>query len=79
MLFDRTLMWSSVATRHLLESRLHMLAAVEAMADIEGFLPEYEKAVSLRATLDEVFIAVEDKTIELCGKLKENDGSPGRN
>jgi len=66
-------MWSSVATRHLLESRLHLLAAVEAMADMDGFLPEYEKAVGIRASLDEIFLDVENKTIGLCEQLKQDD------
>jgi len=73
MLFDRTLTWSSVATRHLLESRLHMLAAVEAMADIEGFQSEYQKALAIRASLDEIFVDVENKTLAQLERIK-NDG-----
>jgi len=68
-------MWSSIATRHLLESRLHMLAAVEAMADMDGFLPEYERAVGIRASLDDIFLDVENKTINLCETLKQGDKS----
>ena len=75
MLFDRSLMWASVSTRHLLESRLHLLAAVEAMSDIEGFHREYIRAVELREGLDELFRAFEDKSHDLMRRIKENDGS----
>ena len=75
MQFDRTLVWSSVAMRHLLESRLHVLAAVEAMADMEGFLDEYHRAVDLRDGLDELFMAMEDKTQAVCRRIKDAEES----
>ena len=77
-MFDRTLMWSSVATRHLLESRLHLVAVVEALADMDGFLPEYEKAVGIRANLDDFFLDVENKTIDRFEKIKQRGRSDGR-
>ena len=76
MLFDRTLLWSSVTTKHLLESRLHLVAAIEAMADMEGFVAEHQKAVQMRAGLDDVFMAVEDKTADIVNKLKQSDQGP---
>jgi hypothetical protein len=76
MPFERTLMWASVSTRHLLESRLHLLAAVEAMSDIEGFHREYLRAVELREGLDELFMAVEDKSSELQQQIKSAMGTP---
>lgn len=76
MPFERTLMWASVSTRHLLESRLHLLAAVEAMSDIEGFHREYLRAVELREGLDELFLAVEDKSSELQQQIKSAMGTP---
>jgi hypothetical protein len=76
MPFERTLMWASVSTRHLLESRLHLLAAVEAMSDIEGFHREYLRAVELREALDELFMAVEDKSSELQQQIKSAMGTP---
>ena len=75
MLFDRSLMWASVSTRHLLESRLHLLAAVEAMSDIEGFHREYLRAVELREGLDELFMAVEDKVHDMVRRSGGSDGS----
>jgi hypothetical protein len=66
-------MWSSVATKHLLESRLHILAAVEALADMDGYVDEYQKAVGIRTSLDEIFLDVENKTIDLCERLKNDD------
>ncbi len=71
MPFDRNLMWSCVATKHLLEARLHVLAATEALADMEGFAPEHQRIKELRGCLDELFMAVEDKTIEMQHRLKE--------
>jgi hypothetical protein len=74
MIFDRSLMWSSVATKHLLEARLHLLAAMEAMADMEGFAAEHGQVKKLRSSLDELFLAVEDKTMEMQHRLKEEEG-----
>lgn len=71
MVFDRNLMWSFVATKHLLEARLHILAAMEAMADMEGFAAEHEQVKKLRNNLDGLFMAVEDKTMEIQHRLKE--------
>jgi hypothetical protein len=76
MLFDRSLMWASVSVRHLLESRLHLLAAVEAMSDIEGFHREYLRAVELREGLDELFMAVESKSTDLMRRVKDENGAP---
>jgi hypothetical protein len=76
MLFDRSLMWASVSVRHLLESRLHLLAAVEAMSDIEGFHREYLRAVELREGLDELFMAVESKSTALMRRVKDENGAP---
>lgn len=71
-------MWSSVATKHLLESRLHALAAVEALADMDGYRAEYEKAMQIRTSLDEIFLDVENKTIDRCERLKrDEDASHG--
>jgi hypothetical protein len=78
MFFDRTLMWSSVATKHLLEARLHLRAAVEAMADMEGLVAEYQRVVQVRDELDSVFMAVEDKTAEVLGRLKNDVAIPSR-
>jgi hypothetical protein len=71
MQFEQRLDCSSVAMRHLLESRLHMLAAVEAMADTEEFLDEYHRAVDLRDGLDELVLEVEDKNRALCRGVKD--------
>ena len=59
--------------RHLLEARLHTLAATEALADMEGFAPEHKQVKKLRTSLDELFMAVEDKTMEMQKRLKEED------
>jgi hypothetical protein len=69
-------MWSSVATKHLLESRLHVIAAVEALADMDGYHAEYEKALQIRTSLDEIFLDVENKTIDRCERLKRDDDLP---
>jgi hypothetical protein len=76
MLFDRSLIWASVSTRHLLESRLHLLAAVEAMSDIDGFHREYLRAVELREGLEELFLALEDKSAGLMRQARgASDGT----
>ena len=77
MLFDRNLLGASVAVRHLLESRLHLIAAEEAMANVEGFTTEYRDAVQLRHSLDEVFSAVEDRATELSRMAAERHGGQG--
>lgn len=71
MQFDQTLVVSSLAKRHLLESRVQVLAAVDAMADVEGFLDEYHRAVDLSDELDELFMAIEDKTQAICRRVKD--------
>lgn len=76
MVFDRNLMWSCVATKHLLEGRLHVLAATEALADMEGFAPEHQRLKELRGSLDELFMAVEDKTIEMQERIKKEQSGP---
>jgi hypothetical protein len=75
MVFDRNLMWSFVASKHLLEARLHVVAAMEAMADMEGFAAEHEQVKKLRNALDELFMAVEDKTMEMQHQLKEEQNN----
>ncbi|HJS08733.1 MAG TPA: hypothetical protein VJ809_13780 [Pirellulales bacterium] len=77
MLFDRNLLGASAAVRHLLESRLHLIAAEEAMANVEGFNTEHRDAVQLRQSLDEVFLAVEDRTTELSRAAAERCGGQG--
>ncbi len=66
MQFDRALVVSSLAKRHLLEARAQVQAAVDALADIEGFLDEYHRAVDLSDELDVLFMAIEDKTQAVC-------------
>ena len=74
MEFGQELVRSSEAMRHLLESRLHMLAAVEAMADMEGCLDEYHRAVDLRDGLDDLLMALEDKTRALSRRTNGAEG-----
>ena len=77
MLTDRNLIGASAAMRHLLESRLHLLAAEEAMSNVEGFTAEHKHAVQLRQGLDEMFLAVEDRTAELSRSTGKRDGGGG--
>jgi hypothetical protein len=79
MFHDKNLIGAAAAMRHLLESRLHMLAAEEAMSNVDGFAAEHNHAVQLRHSLDEIFLAVEDRTAELgraAGK-REGGKDPG--
>ncbi len=71
MQFDQALVVSSLTKRHLLEARVQVLAAVEAMADIEGFLDEYHRAVDLCDELDQLILAIEDKTQAVCRRVKD--------
>lgn len=75
MPFDQELVWSSEAMRHLLESRLHMLAAVDAMAKMDGILNEYHRAVDLQDGIDDLLVALEDKTRALCRPRKDAEES----
>ena len=74
MLTDKNVIGASAAMRHLLESRLHLLAAEEAMSNVEGFTAEHKHAVQLRQGLDEMFLAVEDRTAELSRAIGKRDG-----
>jgi hypothetical protein len=71
------LIGATAAMRHLLESRLHMLAAEEAMANVEGFTAEHKHAVQLRHSLDEIFLAVEDHTVALARDAANRQGGKG--
>lgn len=73
MMTDKNLIGASAAMRHLLESRLHLLAAEEAMSNVEGFCREHKNALEMRQGLDEIFLAVEDRTAELI----RSAGNPG--
>jgi hypothetical protein len=78
MFSDRNLIGASAAVRHLLESRLHLLAAEEAMANVEGLVTEHRHVVRLRQSLDEMYMVVEDRTVQLSrttGK-QESGGGP---
>jgi len=77
MLTDKNLIGASAAMRHLLESRLHLLAAEEAMANVEGFGAEHKHSVQMRQGLDEMFLAVEDRTSELTRTVGKRDGGGG--
>jgi hypothetical protein len=76
MPLERAFLWASVSTRHLLESRLHLLAAIETMSDIEGFHCEYLRAVEIREALDELFMAVDVKSADLQRQILGNASSP---
>ena len=77
MFDDKNLIGASAAMRHLLESRLHLIAAEEAMSGVEGFGAEHKNAVQLRQSLDEMYLAVEDRTNELGRAAAERESGRG--
>jgi hypothetical protein len=77
MFQDRNLIGASAAVRHLLESRLHLLAAEEAMSNVEGFAAEHKHVVQLRQRLDEMFMTIEDRTAELSRAAAKRESSEG--
>jgi hypothetical protein len=77
MFNDKNLIGASAAMRHLLESRLHLLAAEEAMSNVEGFTAEHKHAVQLRQSLDEMFLALEDRAAEISRAAAKREGDKG--
>jgi hypothetical protein len=54
-----------------------LIAAEEAMANVEGFVTEHREAVQLRHGLDEIFLAVEDGAAELSRRVAERHSGEG--
>lgn len=77
MFNDKNLIGASAAVRHLLESRLHLLAAEEAMSNIDGFTAEHRHAVQLRQNLDEMFLAIEDRAAEMSREAAKRESGQG--